>query len=175
MPTFNPAIGKLRFKGNGSAILEKTIPLRDASGNPYSGRVNPENDTHETVVDLNGTVLAPDPNGYDPEGLVVRPDGTFWVSDEYGPFITHFDRQGRQTGRLSRFEGVVALQGGRKLVIPNDSDFGIAGVSSNTPPCSLTSKIVPATGKQGDGEFLEVDLTRLPAALDTATIDVRGR
>ena len=31
-------------------------------------------------------------------------DGTFWVSDEYGPYITHFDKQGRQIGRLSPFD-----------------------------------------------------------------------
>ena len=46
-----------------------------------------------------------DPNGYDSEGLVAMPDGTFWVSDEYGPFITHFDRNGRQLQRLSPFDG----------------------------------------------------------------------
>ena len=31
------------------------------------------------------------------------PDGTFWVSDEYGPYITHFNRFGRQIQRLSPF------------------------------------------------------------------------
>lgn len=30
----------------------------------------------------------------DPESLVVVPDG-FWVSDEFGPFLLRFDRQGR--------------------------------------------------------------------------------
>ena len=38
-------------------------------------------------------MLPKDPNGYDSEGLVALKDGTFWVSDEYGPFITHFDGQ----------------------------------------------------------------------------------
>jgi hypothetical protein len=31
----------------------------------------------------------------DPEGLARTPDGGFFVSDEYGPFLYRFDRQGR--------------------------------------------------------------------------------
>jgi hypothetical protein len=38
---------------------------------------------------------------YDSEGLVALADGSFWVSDEYGPFITHFDRNGTEIERLS--------------------------------------------------------------------------
>ncbi len=30
------------------------------------------------------------------------PDGSFWVSDEYGPFITHFTAQGVEIQRASR-------------------------------------------------------------------------
>ena len=30
----------------------------------------------------------------DPEGIVVAKDGTFWISDEYGPMIYHFDKTG---------------------------------------------------------------------------------
>lgn len=36
-------------------------------------------------------MLPASPYDYDPEGLVALPDGTFLVSDEYGPFITRFD------------------------------------------------------------------------------------
>ena len=61
--------------------------------------------TGEVITDLNGNVLSADPNGYDSEGLVAMADGSFWVSDEYGPFITHFDASGKQIGRLSPFDG----------------------------------------------------------------------
>jgi uncharacterized repeat protein (TIGR01451 family) len=104
LPAFNPAIGLFQFV-NGVAVLENSIPLRDGAGNPYSGLVNSQNPTGELLVDLNGTPLPTDPNGYDSEGLVALPDNTFWVSDEYGPFITHFDSTGRQIGRLSPFDG----------------------------------------------------------------------
>lgn len=37
----------------------------------------------------------------DSEGIRVAPDGTVWVSDEYGPFLLHFNRQGKQIGSLA--------------------------------------------------------------------------
>ena len=32
------------------------------------------------------------------------PDGTFWVSDEYGPYVTHFDAGGYEIGRLTPYQ-----------------------------------------------------------------------
>src|SRR5262249_38624615 len=85
--------------------LQEIITLKLPDGTPYSGRVNSQASTGETIVDINGNPLPADATGYDPEGLVALPDGTFWVSDEYGPFITHFDHNGVQIGRLSPFDG----------------------------------------------------------------------
>ncbi|HUO10520.1 MAG TPA: esterase-like activity of phytase family protein [Phycisphaerae bacterium] len=36
----------------------------------------------------------------DPEGIRVAPDGTTWISDEYGPYILHFNQQGQEIGSL---------------------------------------------------------------------------
>jgi hypothetical protein len=36
----------------------------------------------------------------DPEGIRVAPDGTFYVSDEYGPYIFQFNRQGHLVRRI---------------------------------------------------------------------------
>lgn len=104
LPAFQPSIGKFKL-ANGEARLERSIPLTDAAGTPYSGRLNSANAAGDRILDLNGMPLPTDPDGYDPEGLVALADGTFWVSDEYGPFITHFDASGRQIGRLSPFDG----------------------------------------------------------------------
>ena len=38
------------------------------------------------------------------------PDGSFWVSDEYGPFVTHFDSEGREISRLSPFDGALPAE-----------------------------------------------------------------
>ena len=112
---FNPQIGELDLLF-GEARLVRTIPLRgprNLGGHPYSGR--PPFDTAEKIDDvdatnatLSGGVVTPkqvatDPYGYDSEGIVALPDGTFWVSDEYGPYVTHFDAFGYEIGRLTPY------------------------------------------------------------------------
>jgi hypothetical protein len=37
---------------------------------------------------------------FDPEGVVVTSDGTFIISDEYGPYIYEFNRQGHLVRRI---------------------------------------------------------------------------
>ncbi|MFI0479453.1 esterase-like activity of phytase family protein [Actinomadura sp. 9N215] len=32
---------------------------------------------------------------FDPESIVRAPDGTFWIGEEFGPYVLHFDRAGR--------------------------------------------------------------------------------
>ncbi|HEY0237210.1 MAG TPA: esterase-like activity of phytase family protein [Friedmanniella sp.] len=105
-PDFAPAIGRFRLH-DGRAELVKRITLRAKDGTPYNGQVDPQASTGETITDLDGKVLPPSPYGYDSEGLVALEDGTFWVSDEYGPFITHFDQRGRALSRLSPFDGTL--------------------------------------------------------------------
>jgi hypothetical protein len=104
---YDPAIAQFKLDAGGRATLIREIPLTDHSGHPYSGLVNTDNPTGETIEDLGGHVHAADPNGYDPEGIVALRDGTFWVSDEYGPFITHFDARGRAIQRLSPKDGTL--------------------------------------------------------------------
>ena len=43
----------------------------------------------------------------DSEAIRVAPDGTVWISDEYGPYILHFNRQGQEIGSLPLPPGFV--------------------------------------------------------------------
>ncbi|MEU8971493.1 esterase-like activity of phytase family protein [Streptomyces monashensis] len=122
LPDFDPAIGKFRLTGT-KAVLERTIPLRAADGTPYNGLVNSRASTGEKLVDLNGDALPQSPYGYDSEGLAAMRDGTFWVSDEYGPFITHFGRDGRALERLSPFDG--SLPAELRNRVPNKGMEGL--------------------------------------------------
>jgi uncharacterized protein involved in tellurium resistance len=67
-----------------------------------------------------------------------------------------------------KMEGVAVLDGGKTLVISNDSDFGIssaisaAGGSAATAPYELIAKDDPLTGQQDDGQLLVVHTNRLP-------------
>jgi hypothetical protein len=108
---FVPQIGEFKLVG-GKAELVKKVTLKGPKrlgGVNYSGR--PPHDTDEVIDDVNATnakgtptPVANDPYGYDSEGLVALPDGTFWVSDEYGPYITHFDANGYELGRLTPYK-----------------------------------------------------------------------
>lgn len=112
-PDFDPQIGKFRLKG-GKLILEQVIELKNAAGGKLNGLPNPAGmgASGETAYDLNGQVIAPSADGIDSEGMVLAADGTFWISDEYGPHITHFDASGRTIERINPFG---TGTGGRKI------------------------------------------------------------
>ncbi|WP_374948354.1 esterase-like activity of phytase family protein [Mucilaginibacter sp.] len=110
---FTPAIGKFRLK-DGKLVLEQTIPFKNAAGVLLNGLPNPDGQgsTGEIPLDLNLKVLPTSADGIDSEGLVLASDGTFWVSDEYGPHIVHFDATGKTIERINPFGSGT---GGRKL------------------------------------------------------------
>jgi hypothetical protein len=101
---FTPAIGKFRLK-DGKLVLEQTIELKNAAGTKLNGLPNPvgAGATGEVPYDLNGNLIAPSADGIDSEGLVLASDGSFWISDEYGPHIVHVDATGRTLERINPF------------------------------------------------------------------------
>ncbi|UKT63016.1 esterase-like activity of phytase family protein [Pedobacter mucosus] len=112
-PDFDPQIGKFRLK-DGKLILEQTIELKNAAGGKLNGVPNPigMGASGETAYDLNGQTIAPSADGIDSEGLVRAADGSFWISDEYGPHIAHFDATGKTIERINPFG---TGTGGRKI------------------------------------------------------------
>ncbi|MFN3306173.1 MAG: esterase-like activity of phytase family protein, partial [Candidatus Kapaibacteriota bacterium] len=112
-PDFVPQIGKFKLVGD-KLELQKIILLKDETGRNLTGLPNPigQGGTGETALDLNGNKLEFDPKGIDPEGLVVMRDGTFWVADEYGPHLIHFDANGKAIEWLNPFGTGI---GGKKL------------------------------------------------------------
>lgn len=101
---FTPQIGKFRVVGN-KLVLEQTILLKNANGQPLNGLPNPigQGNTGEIALGLNGQTITPSADGIDSEGLVLLPDGSFWISDEYGPHIVHFDATGKTIERINPF------------------------------------------------------------------------
>ncbi|MCO8271824.1 esterase-like activity of phytase family protein [Actinoplanes sp. TRM 88003] len=45
---------------------------------------------------------------FDPESIQKRPDGSFWIGDEFGPYLLHFDRAGRLLDAPVALDGVTA-------------------------------------------------------------------
>ncbi|CAM1335113.1 esterase-like activity of phytase family protein [Tenacibaculum aestuariivivum] len=102
-PNYTPRIGHFKLKENGEVEMIDEILFKTPDGVVISGRPNPEGygTTGEIPYDLNMAVLETDRYGLDSEGLVALKDGTFWVSDEYGPHIVHFDATGKELERIS--------------------------------------------------------------------------
>jgi hypothetical protein len=154
VPNFHPQIAKLKLAG-GVASLEQIITLTGRDGAPLVGLIDPQASTGETLVDLNGNPLPPSDHGLDSEGLVAMPDGTFWVSDDYGPFIVHFDAKGKELERLSPFDGTLPKElslrspdrGMEGLTITPDGTtlVGIMRSALNAPGLIGPSKSVPVT------------------------------
>ncbi|MDR0872602.1 MAG: esterase-like activity of phytase family protein [Prevotellaceae bacterium] len=96
LPDFVPHIGKFRLE-NGVLVLMEKIELKEANGTPFSGLPSTEGTAaiNETAYNLRGEIINTNGRrGIDPEGLTLAPDGSFWVSDEYAPYILHFDAKG---------------------------------------------------------------------------------
>lgn len=45
---------------------------------------------------------------FDPESIVRAADGTYWIGDEFGPYLLHFDRSGRLLAPPAPLPGVKA-------------------------------------------------------------------
>lgn len=120
----------MRFAREGERLVQShSIPLRDADGTPLSGLPNApgEGGTGELAVDTAGNPLHMGSSGIDPEGLVALGDGTFWLSDEYGPTLMHFGADGRLIRRLSPFGGACALPAVLARRRPNRGIEGLGG------------------------------------------------
>lgn len=108
LPNFQAEI--IRFELNptsGAISIVNRIPLTRKDGTtPITGLPNLQAGaqgtpyTDEVPIDLWGNRLTNDPLGADLEGIVVAPDGSFWLVDEYRPAIYHFGANGTLLDRF---------------------------------------------------------------------------
>ncbi|WP_084530007.1 esterase-like activity of phytase family protein [Nocardia crassostreae] len=149
---FTPQIAKIKLVGN-KAVVESTLALKNPAGQPFNGLVDTSALTGETMRGLDGKELAPTDHGIDSEGLVALADGTFWVSDEYGPFLVHFDAKGTELERLAPGRGLPAElalrtpnQGMEGLTVTPDGSTLVGIMQSGlTTPGLSSAREVPMT------------------------------
>ncbi|WP_274904204.1 esterase-like activity of phytase family protein [Psychrobacter sp. DAB_AL62B] len=120
VPDYTPSIGLFELQADGKIIKVIEIVLKDGNGKPISGLPNPKafGGTNEVPYDINGQPMTVNPslpfdevtnpiksdiNGLDPEGLAALKDGSFWISDEYGPHLIHYDADGVEIARINPF------------------------------------------------------------------------
>jgi hypothetical protein len=85
--------------------------------------------------------------------------------------LTELNDKGEFFGH-DKIEGLATPDGGKTLVIANDSDFGLAGIDSETPPFELKPKTL-ANGRPDTGEFVAVDTTKLPPQTRQLTVSIK--
>jgi hypothetical protein len=90
-PSFKTARG-----GSGGASVEGFIPLADPDARLPFPLVR--EDRLLTGADI------------DPESIVQLADNTFWIGDEFGPWMLHFDRSGRLLDPAVSLPGVMSPQ-----------------------------------------------------------------
>ena len=110
LPDYQPRLVRFSLdQASGEiAITEQIFLTREVAGEevPLTGLPNLQAgeqgtaNTDEIPIDLFGNVLENDPFGADMESIVVAPDGTFWMSDEYRPAIYHFATDGSLIDRF---------------------------------------------------------------------------
>jgi len=94
----------------------------------------------------------------DPESIRVAPDGTVYISDEYGPFIYRFDQKGNQLGALPVPANVTIAKPG-------------ATAAAEAPPNNTTGRV---TNRGFEGLAISPDGKTLVAGLQSPLIQDGG-
>ena len=180
VPDYTPRIGLFQLDENGTVRLVKEILLKDRDGANITGLPNssalggtgeiPYDVNGETIRDINGSI-AFDDYGLDPEGLAALNDGTFWVSDEYGPHMVHYDANGREIGRINPFADDNRTQFNLPAEFANRrANRGMEGLTI-TPDQKTLVGIMQSTMYNPSSAVKTLDITRIVTVnVDTGVI-----
>lgn len=125
--TFAPTLTTTPSPPNLKFNYLDTILFTDPSGNPISG-LDPTTTLPFTgFANLPASKFTGDGFGgsgsggtrvsLDPEALVLGNDG-FWIGDEYGPFIYHFDLSGKMNIAIKPPASIVPVRDGGEKCVP---------------------------------------------------------
>lgn len=165
-PSYTPKIGLFALSPDGTIRKLKEILLKDPSGKVITGLPNQYfGATKEIAYNRNGQRLehGTDEFGLDTEGLVALKDGTFWVSDEYGPHIVHFDANGVEIDRINAYEHDTRRKSGYLLPLEyanRRQNRGMEGLTI-TPDQKTLVGIMQSTMSNPDASVNHSDLTRI--------------
>ncbi len=184
-PNYTPCIGLFELQANSQILKIKDILLKDTQGNPISGLPNPKalGGTKEIPYDVDGQLMVvnhelpfdetsnpirTDINGLDPEGLAALNDGSFWISDEYGPHLVHYDADGIELARINPFakdERNNIVIDGKQLLLPAEfanrrANRGMESLTI-TPDQTMLVGVIESSLDNPDKVGRDADLTRI--------------
>jgi len=110
-----------------------TVLYTEADGTPLTS-LDPGSNTSATRAGFPNLPAAF--NGrisLDAEGIVVNPDGTLWVSDEYGPYVWKFAADGKLLSALRPPEALIGKRNGSDSFASNNAAVGQAAPSPANP------------------------------------------
>jgi hypothetical protein len=125
-PDFVPRLAEIRVERGQRAYVARTLALTQ-DGRPMSGLPLPPGQTGatgEVPLDDRLATLPFSTQGIDPEGVAIDAQGSLWIVDEYGPFLTQVDAQsGAIVRKLAPGKGLPVELGARQ---PNRGFEGVA-------------------------------------------------
>ncbi|WP_170139009.1 esterase-like activity of phytase family protein [Marinomonas piezotolerans] len=175
---YTPRIGLFEVADDGQVSLVKQILLHRPDGTLISGLPNSSalGGTGETPYHANGMPVLMDDSqpynqqsnpiklddyGLDGEGLVALKDGSFWISDEYGPHIVHYDANGIEIGRINAFQADARNTHYLPAVFQHRrANRGMEGLAI-TPDETTLVGIMQSTMKNPDKAAQKGNLTRI--------------
>ena len=184
-PNYTPRIGLFELQANSQIIKIKDILLKDTHGHPITGLPNPKSlgGTNEIPYDVDGQLMVMNPqmpfdetsnpirtdiNGLDPEGLAALNDGSFWISDEYGPHLVHYDADGIELARINPFandERNNLVIDGKQLLLPAEfanrrANRGMESLTI-TPDQTTLVGVIESSLDNPDKVGRDADVTRI--------------
>jgi hypothetical protein len=143
--------------------LVNTMLLRDANGLPLTG-LDPVDGVRPASKRFPAMPQAPNSAiSLDAEAVVLMNDGTFFIGDEYGPYVYHFSAKGRMLSAIRPPEAFIPKRDGKDNFSSNNPG---PGEEPPRPPD-------PQTGRQNNQGFEGVSVTPdgkfLAAILQSAT------
>ena len=129
--------------------FKNTIKITDFNGSATTA-VNP---TASTLGSLTNVPVANGKLALDAEGLAIRSDGSFYISDEYGASILNVSKTGKLLGVITPVQALIPQFTGASGLTGFTSQVGGVDISKATDP-------LVQTGGRRDNQGMEaVDIT----------------
>ena len=126
---YSPRYVTLRITQKGGVLTPRLVgsqPFRDQAGREMTGLI--PDDTSASIPRMKDGRTC-----IDPEAIAIAPDGTLYVTDEYGPYLYQFRRDGRMIRRIEMPEDLQPRDKRGRLNFRNDAKLA-SGRNINQGP-----------------------------------------
>jgi len=160
-PVMNPAaIPERNRQRSVVATLADTILLTDTAGQSTTGLDPAEGGVRPAAKGLPDLPQAATGRvAIDAEAVVRMPDGTFFISDEYGPYIYRFSAKGRMLSAIRPPDAFIPMRNGKQNFSSNNPGPGAEAPSPKDPDTGRqNNQGFEGMARTPDGKFLVVIL-----------------